>query len=225
MKGGDPLAGAWLRLFGGTALAYVDPMRAERELRGFLKVGAGQPKLRTVMGDAYYNLGYVYRALAEADREIGAFTEAICRYREVGREDRAWICAYEITWGYLLHGSPEKAQPHLWSLLERIDEYRDPELEADVGIAEALYHRQVGALQRSDQTCREVRERFDLLPRQVGDLFWILGCNALDQGDLLSAARLGSEAYDAAFPVWWPPQLRRIADLNMAVADKEKVGR
>ena len=224
--GDDVLAEGWLRFYVGTASAYRDLLRAERELLAFQRLAQRHPKqLGLLLGDSFYNLGYVFRAGGRLAEEVKAFHQAAEAFKASGRSGQVTNCQYEMAWSFLLWEQSEDAVPHLLEAERGLTAQGDRELELDLEVARSLLLRNSGLLDESLALTARVLERPDPKQRQRADAAWIAGCNCLDKGRLAEAARFGEEAYEAAVEAWWPPQLERIGRLNAAVSQRTKVGR
>ncbi|MDB4895885.1 MAG: hypothetical protein JWN15_2147 [Firmicutes bacterium] len=210
----------------GTALMHTgDLFQAEAQLQQFLTIAAAVGKLRWFAGDALFNMAHLKRALGQGDHAALLFDEAAQAYEAAGRLGQVPGCTYEIGWGLVLAGSSEKALPYLETASSALPESDEPELAVKLDIARALHDSLIGALERSNHTCRAVLTGHDVRPEQVADCEWILGRNAVIMGDFVAAALHADSAYAAAVRYWWPPQLDRINALKAEIAGVTSMGR
>jgi tetratricopeptide (TPR) repeat protein len=215
-----------LHFYKGTALIYIgDIYRAEAELQQFRAVAVEVPKLQALAGDVLFNLAYVKRLLGEPQRETQLFAEAAQAYEAAGRSGQVAGCQYEISWSLLLAGSPDDAALYLQAAVAALLQSDEPTLPAKLALATALLQALRGSLLRANRICERVVRRYAILPEQIADAHWILGCNALKAGDRARAASHAADAYDAAIQHWWPPQLDRINALKAQIERVGMVGR
>lgn len=215
---GDEEAIGRLRFCAGTALIYTgDLFRAELELLQVTKIAGSLPVLRSLAGDACFNLGFVNRALGRPEPELQWFHMAAEQCQRQGRRSRELACQYEIGWCHLLAGRPAEALPALDGAREGLPTDGYPELEADLQIAMALYHSLTGAPHEAETLCLSLMNQVDLLGRQQAEIYWILGRSALAKGDRAHAILHADDAFAAAVEDWWPPQVKRIEQFRRSL--------
>lgn len=210
----------------GTALIYTgDLFRAERELLQVTKLAGSLPVLRSLAGDACFNLGFVNRALDRPEPELHWFRMAAERYQKQGRRSRELACQYEIGWCHLLAGRPGEALPALDGARGGLPADGYPDLEVDLQIAMALYHSLTGGPHEAENSCHNLMNQVDLLARQQAEIYWILGTTALARGDRALAALHADEAFAAVIADWWPPQVKRIEQFRRSLVHSAGKGR
>ncbi len=214
IAGPHPEAEGVLRFTVAKALMHTgDLLRAERELRRFLMLAEQLPALRKALPDGLYNLAHLQRWLRRTQDSLRLFREAAAAYQAQGQRHQVAQCHLEIGWSHLLAGGLAEAESEL-DQARALGADRNTELEGDMAIASALYCHLAGDTVQSDQICMETGS---LLPRQAGEVAWILGKNALARGDLMRAAEYLAVAHDAAVELWWPPLLERVEELRGAL--------
>jgi tetratricopeptide (TPR) repeat protein len=217
----SPEALGWLHFLLGTASMYTGNVYvARRELDAFHPIAAVCPSLQRLIADCRFNQGFLMRFFDESAAEVGFFRQASELHRGRGRLRQALQCMVEIGWSYLSNGRPELALQILESIATEIVHQGDQELEIDVQLQWALYHRSRGALDTSMHICESLSERADLIERQTADLRWIKADNALSLGMLDEALRLVDAAYASALNDWWPLQIHRIEQLRDSIQSR-----
>jgi tetratricopeptide (TPR) repeat protein len=223
---GDEEAIGRLRFCAGTALIYTgDLFRAEQELLQITKMTESVPVLRSLAGDACFNLGFVNRALDRPEPELQWFRKAAEQCRRQGRRSRELACLHEIGWCHLIAGRPAEALPALDGARAGLPTDGYPELEADLQIAMALYHSLTGAPYEAETLCLNLMNQVDLLGRQQAEIYWILGRSALVKGDRAQAILHVDDAFAAAVEDWWPPQVKRIEQFRRSLVHSVGKGR
>lgn len=206
-----------LRFWLGLALCETgDLYRAEQELQRVVELGAST--LTEIQADAIFRLGQIHRLLRRPDREVAAFQEAARRHAGLSQVDRAVRCHLEAGWSLLLAGRTKEALPELEAAVAGLRALDAPDLGRDLTILRALYLSTTGERQASDQLCLEVLDRPPLKPMQRAEIAWILGCNALAEGDRTAAELHAAIAHAHAVEAWWPPQMERIDQLRKRLA-------
>lgn len=222
----DDEATGWLEFLLGTALMYTgDALRSERMLRSFLARCKLVPALSRLEADGLYNLALTLQFQRRSADVADAFREAAARYAEQGRLSRALCCRVDLVWELANSGQLEAANVELTAIQAEIESDGDAETEGDLTLATALYCRATGIPGQSDELCRRLLATPGILPRQMADLYWIMGCNALDRGDTHAAEDCVSRAREEASRDWWPLQLDRIERLATALKARVTMGR
>lgn len=215
-----------LRLYAGTALMYTGELnRAEAELRRFRTVAEAVPSLAKLHGDVLYNLACLMSIRKRTREERALFSQAAAAYDQDGRFSRAAACHCWVAWSHLLDDELEQALPALDTAEDLLDTWADPELAIDLAIARALYHRLAGETAESDGICQTLLAEGGLASRQMADVAWLLGMNALTEGLPGNAESFLAQAYAAAVEDWWPPQIDRITTLKLSIPLAGRTGR
>jgi tetratricopeptide (TPR) repeat protein len=226
LNSADREAEGRLRFFGGTALFYTSNFYgAETELRKFHKLVLRCTTLKSLVGDAFYNLAYVMRALKRRKAEIAAFRSAAEAYTRQARHARVNVCQYEIAWSYLMDEKVSLASRALDAAEQGLATEPDSELEVDIVTARALFHHLKGDNQTSRRLCLGLLERMEMGRRQLAEVLWVLARNALAAGDVVEADHYIEQAYSATLADWVPTQVRRIEALKLQVSAAYETGR
>jgi len=211
LAGLDPEASGILHLLLAQAFMQIgDLLRAEQELRRFMRAAKQCQSLAREQGEALLSLSHLDRLLGREDEAIKHMRQAWVAHDLAGRRDRVAHCRFELAWGYLTAGRIPEAERHLRAL--QAQQMRDcaASLQVDLQIATALCHSLRGDVRESDRIARAVLVRPDLQHRHRAEAALVLGCNALHDGELQTADALLNMAHAAAVEEWWPPQLERI---------------
>lgn len=221
VKDGNLALEGMLHFYAGTAMMYRGNLgRAESELLRFRDLAKSSPNLLRLDGDAVFNLAYLHRLLRRRDMEVALLREAGQLYKAGGRNARVLACHFEVGWSLLLSGQADEALAELEIAHTGLDFHGDPEIEADVDIAMAYYYSVKGDRDESDRICTRLLEERELPPRQLADVAWIIGTNAFEAGDTMTARRHVEVAYRAAVEDWWPPQFERIKALKERLTNR-----
>lgn len=211
----DPEQEGILHLCKARALINLgDLPQAEEELQAFLSLAERTEGLRCHEADALYCLGRVHQLLHRNHLAIKAFSKASGAYSSGGEAVLALQSRYQVAWTYLVEGLPEPAWAHLKAVQSGLLAYSDRTLELDTLIATALYHSLCGDRAGSERICLALLDDTGLPQRQAAEIAWILGHNALADGNPTCARGYLDIAYHAAVEDWSPCQLDRIRQLR-----------
>lgn len=195
-----------LQLWLGIAqLKMGDLYRAERALA--LAASQGQPA-------ALYHLGQVYRLLRRPWAEVAVLRWAAARYELLGQRRLAVRCHALAAWALLVEGRLVEALPALAAGASAAAGQPSRELL----IARALFLSLVGKRAEAEQLCLALLDQPPLPDGLRADIAWLLGCIALEAGDLTAAQLHAAIAHDYGVMAWNPPQIERIHQLRRRLA-------
>lgn len=218
LAGGESEAEGILRFTVAKALMHTgDLLRAERELTRFRALAEQVESLRKALPDGLFNLAHLQRWLRRTTESTRLFREAARAYQSMGMRQQVAQCHIEVGWSHLLSGALHEAESALEQAREGVGTGSDPELQTDLTIATALYCHAIGDTVQSDRLCSHVD---GAVPRQAGEIAWILGKNALARGELAQAAHYLAAAHDTAVELWWPPLLERVEELRVDLVER-----
>jgi hypothetical protein len=200
-----------LRFATATSLLQAgDLFRAETALRECLEAIAGDSALRSLTGDAAYQLSQVCRLThrqAEADYLLSLAARA---FASAGPYLMLIRCQIELSWSHLLAGDLVAGDDALNRAASSLEKYPDECLEAAFRISRALSDSLAGSRAQADLVLRDLIDTGELTQIQLADAAWILAQNAVRRADSDAAASWMVTARTAAAEAWWPPQMDRI---------------